>query len=378
MLKIVNLKKSFEADGEVVHALKGVSLNVEQGDFFTLLGPSGSGKSTVMRCIAGLEHPNEGEIYIGDQCVFSSSKQIMMPVNERPIGMVFQSYAIWPHMDVFGNVAFPLIYGNKGGRLGKEEIRSRVHEALRAVQMTDYADRPATMLSGGQQQRVALARAIVRKPRLLLLDEPLSNLDAKLREDMRVELKELTKAMGITTFFVTHDQIEALAMSDHIAVIMLGELVAEGKPQDVYVNSRTDAVAAFLGTNNLLEGAVISAAGKALTIDTEIGPLVIGSESDQREGHIKVAFRPEAVECKREHPNADHNVFEGTIKRTMFLGTFIDCEVQIGTKTLRSSLNTYSDLRVGEKIFVRLRPERCQVIGTANEALRRAVETATA
>ena len=362
MLRVVNIKKTFPVDqGVAVNALKGVNIEVPEGEFFTLLGPSGSGKSTAMRCIAGLEHPDEGEIYIGDQCVFSSKRKIAVPPDERPIGMVFQSYAIWPHMDVFHNVAFPLMYGSTGPKPSKEEIRSAVADALRLVQLAGYEDRPATQLSGGQQQRVALARAIVRRPRLLLLDEPLSNLDAKLREEMRVEMKEMTTKLGMTSFFVTHDQIEALALSDRIAVIMQGDLVEMGRPHDVYTQSHNKAVAAFLGTTNTLEGQV-TGTGSDTKIETEIGALTLGAREKLGSGRASVAIRPEAVDLLRENPGAGANVYQGTVKRTMFLGTFIDGEVQIGSKSLRVSFNPYNTFSPGEKVFVRIPPERCQLI----------------
>ena len=363
MLRVVNIKKTFAVDqGEQVNALKGVSIEVPNGEFFTLLGPSGSGKSTAMRCIAGLEHPDEGEIYIGEQCVFSSKRKIMVPPDERPIGMVFQSYAIWPHMDVFHNVAFPLMYGSSGPKPSKEEIRNSVDEALKLVQLAGYGDRPATQLSGGQQQRVALARAIVRRPRLLLLDEPLSNLDAKLREEMRVEMKEMTTKLGMTSFFVTHDQIEALALSDRIAVIMQGEIVEMGKPHEVYTRSENKLVAAFLGTTNTLEG-LITGTGSDTKLETEIGALTLGARQTMTSsGRASVAIRPEAVDCLREKPRDGANVYQGTVKRTMFLGTFIDGEVQIGSKSLRVSFNPYNTFSPGEKVYVHIPPERCQLI----------------
>ena len=356
MLRIVNLKKTFPVDKGRVAALKGVSLEVAGGDFFTLLGPSGSGKSTVMRCVAGLEHPDDGEIFIDGKCVFSAARHIAAPPEDRPIGMVFQSYAIWPHMDVFHNVAFPLMYGSSGKRMSRADVKQAVGEALSLVQMTGYEDRPATQLSGGQQQRVALARAIVRKPKLLLLDEPLSNLDAQLREEMRVELRELTRSLGITSFFVTHDQVEALAMSDKIAVIMAGELVETGAPHDVYVQSRNRKVATFLGVTNTLEGEVRNGA-----VQTTLGLLsVIGGTAD---GRAAIAIRPEAVRCSRERPSSGDNIFEGVINRVTFLGTFIDGEIQVGGHALRVSLSPYDAFAAGERVYIHIPAERLQLVG---------------
>src|SRR5262245_28701595 len=274
MLKIENLRKSFVVDKGEVRAVQNVSIDIAEGQFFTLLGPSGSGKSTTLRCIAGLEHREDGDIYIGNECVVSAKGQMLVPPQHRLIVMVFQSYAIWPHMDVFHNVAFPLLYGARGKKHSKSDVEKGVNEALAQVQMDGYASRPATQLSGGQQQRVALARALVRKPKLLLLDEPLSNLDAKLREEMRVELKEVARNVGITTFFVTHDQTEALALSDSIGVIMAGELVEMGAPYQMYVRPRNKLVAEFLGTANSLKGRVERSGDKG-AVETELGSISV-------------------------------------------------------------------------------------------------------
>ena len=362
MLSIRGLRKTFALGKGQVNALAGVSLEVAETDFFTLLGPSGSGKSTALRCVAGLEHPEQGEIIIGEKCVFSSERGIRVPPDERPIGMVFQSYAIWPHMDVFHNVAFPLLYGSKGRRPPREDIRKSVREALAKVQMEEYETRPATQLSGGQQQRVALARALVRKPRLLLLDEPLSNLDAKLREEMRVELKDLTRALGITSFFVTHDQLEALAMSDWIGVIMDGVLVETGRPDEVYKKSYDRRVAAFLGIANTFDGRVIAVTPQA-RLDTVMGPLALGTPDGLAvDTAAAIAVRPEAIMCSRTPPASKINVFEGTVRRATFLGTFVDGDVQVGEQTLRVSFNPYESFAPGEHVYVHIPPDRCQIL----------------
>ena len=362
MLRLQKLCKEFTVGKGAVQALQDVSLEVKEGDFFTLLGPSGSGKSTALRCVAGLENPDGGEIYIDDKCVYSSKRRILVPPDERPIGMVFQSYAIWPHLDVFRNVAFPLVHGSKGRRPAKDDIRERVDNALRLVQMDGYQSRPSTQLSGGQQQRVALARALVREPKLLLLDEPLSNLDAKLREEMRVELKDLTQNLGITSLFVTHDQLEALAMSQWIGVIIGGRLVENGRPHDVYVKSRNRLVAEFLGTANTFEGKVVGS-GSDTRLDTEIGELRIAAQDGlEPPPNVSVSVRPEAIQCSRERGNRSVNTFEGTIKRATFLGTFIDGEITVKNKVLRVSLNPYTPFAQGERVFVHIPPERCQVV----------------
>ena len=362
MLRLENLCKEYTVDEGTVQALQDVSLEVKEGDFFTLLGPSGSGKSTALRCVAGLETPDGGEIHIDGQCVYSSTRRILVPPDERPIGMVFQSYAIWPHLDVFHNVAFPLVHGSRGRRPAKDDIRERVDNALRLVQMDGYQSRPSTQLSGGQQQRVALARALVREPKLLLLDEPLSNLDAKLREEMRVELKELTQTLGITSLFVTHDQLEALAMSQWIGVIIGGRLVENGRPHDVYVKSRNRHVAEFLGTSNRFEGKMVGT-GSDTRLDTEIGELHIPHQDGQEPPRkLSVSVRPEAIQCSRKRGNKSVNIFEGTVKRATFLGTFIDGEVTVKNRVLRVSLNPYAPFAQGERVFVHIPPERCQVV----------------
>ena len=216
-LHVSHLYKQFQTDEEDVHAVEDVTFEVEAGSFFTLLGPSGCGKSTTLRCIAGLERPDSGDITLEGAVLVSNTLGVWVPPHKRPMGMVFQSYAIWPHMNVFDNVAFPLKQGPQ--KFSGSEVRDRVMRALALVHLDGLEKRPAPQLSGGQQQRLALARALVNEPKALLLDEPLSNLDAKLREQMRIELKQLTSSLGITTLFVTHDQLEALTLSDQVAVM---------------------------------------------------------------------------------------------------------------------------------------------------------------
>src|SRR3990170_936821 len=227
MISIRGLQKTFKAHQGRVDALKGIDLEVGEGEFCVLLGPSGCGKTTTLRCVAGLEKPDGGEIEISGTKVTSSSSRVHVPTEKRDIGMVFQSYAIWPHMNVFQNVAFPLV-----------------------------EDRPATDLSGGQQQRVAMARAVVTEPKILLMDEPLSNLDARLREQMRLELKKITQSVGVTTLYVTHDQAEALSLGDKVCVMHEGEIVQIGTPQDVYTRPANLFAAQFVGEMNFIRGKV--------------------------------------------------------------------------------------------------------------------------
>jgi iron(III) transport system ATP-binding protein len=238
MIRVENLVKVFRGShGEQVHALDGVSFSVHEGQFFTLLGPSGCGKTTLLRLIAGLENPQAGEIHIGGKLVCSADKKHFVPANERDIGMVFQSYAIWPHMSVFENVAFPLKVSKQ--RYDRNEIRNRVDRALATVRLDGYQDRPAPFLSGGQQQRLALARALVREPKIRLRDEPLSNLDAKFREQLRIELRQLQRQLGITTIYVTHDQAEALALSNTVAVMSRGKIIQQ--EAEIYEHPRPNS-----------------------------------------------------------------------------------------------------------------------------------------
>ena len=361
MLRTANLHKSFSLDKTHVRAVRDFSVEVAKGEFFSLLGPSGSGKSTVLRCIAGLEYPEAGEIHIGAECVFSSARGIVVPPDERPVGMVFQSYAIWPHMTVYDNVAFPLRYGVKKRPLARRALRREVEEALSLVRMEDLIDRPSTQLSGGQQQRVALARALVRKPALLLLDEPLSNLDAKLREETRLELRELTRTLDITTFFVTHDQIEALAVSDRIGVIMAGELVETGSPYDLYSRTQNRAVTAFLGITNTMEGHLFTS-GSDLVMETDIGRIRLNAARWGGIERATLVIRPEAVICSRERPTPDENVFEGTVTRASFLGHVIDGDIRIGDRQIRATLSPFDHFEVGERVYVRFPQERCNLV----------------
>ncbi|MGE3248085.1 MAG: ABC transporter ATP-binding protein, partial [Beijerinckiaceae bacterium] len=268
MLSVRSLNTEYQTQkGPPVKAAQDVSFEVPKGKFFTLLGPSGCGKTTTLRSIAGLERPTTGEIEVNSKIVYSSAKGIFIPPNRRNFGMVFQSYAIWPHMTVFANAAFPLEV--RKDRPSKQAIRDKVMGVLSAVQLDHLAERDATRLSGGQQQRLALARALVMEPELLLLDEPLSNLDAKLREAMRFELKRIQRDNGLTTIYVTHDQGEALALSHEIAVMSEGRIVQIGSPKAIYDHPRTKFVADFIGTTNFLDGAVKGESGSGrFAVDT--------------------------------------------------------------------------------------------------------------
>ncbi len=342
-LEIVGLTKLYPSlGGQRGSGVHPISFSLEPGTFFTLLGPSGCGKTTTLRCVAGLEQPDGGSVRLGDEYLFRADSQLNVPLNHRNIGMVFQSYAIWPHMTVFDNVAFPLRV-TKGQHHSGAEIERRVTEALRTVDMSEYARRSATQLSGGQQQRVALARAIVRQPRLLLLDEPLSNLDARLRDDMRNELKRLQRQLGITTIYVTHDQSEALDMSDTIAVVNHGHLVQIGPPREIYFKPRDTFVASFLGSMNLLDGRLAAGVAAETTAKVELSSgqsVVAHFPHAVPAGEVAVSVRPEAVELRRPEtaPPEGCNRFEGRIVSSGFLGNSSRYAVKVKDLTLQVSV----------------------------------------
>ena len=358
-VRVENLEKRYATDEGAVNAVRGVSFDVEDGQFFTLLGPSGCGKSTTLRCIAGLEKADGGEIAIGDMVVVSQSGA-QVPAHQRPIGMVFQSYAIWPHMDVFDNVAFPISRGK--GKLPKAEVRERVLEALSLVRLDGLERRPAPQLSGGQQQRLALARALVRQPKALLLDEPLSNLDAKLRDDMRVELKTLTERLNITTLFVTHDQLEALTLSDKIAVMRDGEIVQLGGPKDIYDDPNSRFTAEFIGTTNLLEGTVASIEGDAMRVETPQGALLCAALDSLAPGdRAAVAVRPANIGVSAERPEAD-NALEGVVETVVFLGDSHDCRVNVGGALIRAFVHASRSVQRGDKVYLTMSASDCRLL----------------
>src|SRR4051794_31790389 len=271
-------------------ALDGVSFTVEDGELFTLLGPSGCGKSTTLMSIAGFTQPESGRIAVGDETFFDASRKLNVPAERRNLGIVFQSYAVWPHMTVFDSLAFPL----KVRKLKRAAIDKRVREVLELVELGPYVDRYPHQLSGGQQQRVALGRALAYSPSVLLLDEPFSNLDAKLRERARAWVKELQQELGLTTIFVTHDQDEALSMSDRVVVMNFGEIQQIGSPEDVYRRPASRFVAEFVGRVNLIEGVVAGGANGHVEIAVADGQRLT-VPGNGATGDVTVAVRPEAV-----------------------------------------------------------------------------------
>jgi iron(III) transport system ATP-binding protein len=336
MLRIEQLAKTFSTSGDGVRALDGVSFEAPEGKLFTLLGASGCGKTTTLRSIAGLERPDSGRIDIGGVTVFDGATALFLPPHKRDLGMVFQSYAIWPHMTVFDNVAFPL----RVKRKRRAEIREAVGRTLATMNMEHLAERPATLLSGGQQQRLALARAIVGNPRLLLLDEPLSNLDAKLRERMRFELKRLQVETGITTVYVTHDQSEALALSDEIAVMHEGQIVQQGTPAEIYYRPATEYVADFIGSTNLIPATLVEGGGdgQLCTVDiagSRCSGQLCGTASAGDD--VAIAVRPESIGLALASATgrAEHAALRGVVRSSVFLGESTDFLVAAADTEIR-------------------------------------------
>jgi iron(III) transport system ATP-binding protein len=350
--------------GQVIRAAQDVSFEVQEGKLFTLLGPSGCGKTTTLRSIAGLETPKSGEITVRGQPVYSSERGIFVAPHRRNFGMVFQSYAIWPHMSVYQNAAFPLEV--RGGKSSRKDITEKVMHVLRAVALDDLADRAATKLSGGQQQRLALARALVMEPQLLLLDEPLSNLDAKLRERMRFELKRMQREFGLTTIYVTHDQSEALALSHMIAVMNEGRIVQIGTPRDIYERPSDRFVADFVGTANFINAVVVAAGAEGrCRVHTALGELNVQCvERLTTNDAVVVSVRPEDVELSEDpHPRTDGDKFcTGVVEAKVFLGDCLDFRINIDDFILLARAHPSLRTPVGDRVHVRMRAEKCVAV----------------
>ncbi len=352
-LEVRGLVKRFGND----RAVDDVSFSAPKGSFLTLLGPSGCGKTTTLMSIAGLHRIDAGLIRVGGLTYTSPAEGIFLPPEKRDIGMVFQSYAIWPHMTVTQNVAYPL----EIRKVDRTEIDERVAAVLRLVGLGDMADKLATQLSGGQQQRAALARAIVSRPRLLLFDEPLSNLDLKLREQMRIELKRIQHEVGITSVYVTHDQSEALVMSDQIIVMSKGHIEQTGGPRDIYTQPVNGYVSNFIGVANLLKGRVVTVTGPGRgRVEVEEGGKRIqlacrlGQGVAQGDAAI-LSVRPENVRALRQ--NGAEPCLEGEVIEAIFLGNYVDCRVQWGGFEWKVLAHPRMRLRKGEKVYLSLDPE---------------------
>ena len=333
-IKIDKIRKCFGN----VEVLKEFNQVFEDKEFVTLLGPSGCGKTTMLRMLAGFEKPTSGTITIDDKVV--SSDKTFVPPEKRDIGMVFQSYAVWPHMTVFDNIAYPL----KIKKVPKDVIKQKVEAIMEVVHLSQYADRIPSQLSGGQQQRVALGRALVAEPNLLLLDEPLSNLDAKLRESMRFEIKAIQKKLGITVVYVTHDQVEAMTMSDKVIVINDGVIQQVGHPMDIYRKPANQFVAAFVGKIDFIKG--VSENGKITITGTD---QVLDYDGELK-GNVVVAVRPESIHLSRESGK-----LHGVMDNKTFMGDVNDCYVRLPNgKGIRviAPPETYDEYEIGEEIFI--------------------------
>ena len=358
-LNISNMTKSY---GNTV-AVDDVSFEVKDGEMLTLLGPSGCGKTTTLRVVAGLEKPEGGEVYLGDRLLCSIEKRVIVPPNKRGMGMVFQSYAVWPHMTIFENIAFPL----KLQKLPMARIKEMVTQVLALVGLQDIEEnRGATLLSGGQQQRVALARALVFTPEVLLLDEPLSNLDAKLRAQMRLELKSLQQRIGITCIFVTHDQLEAMVLSDRLAVMNHGKIEQLGTPRELYETPKSKFVVDFIGQANHLSGEALedSSGGKCLVRTTKTETKTEGEvlhgvalENISQGREVTLLIRPEDITLHRQHPGERINLLSAKVKIVSYLGDQMHYVLSLGDETLDVFTPPSQKLGPWDTVFVELDPK---------------------
>jgi ABC-type Fe3+/spermidine/putrescine transport system ATPase subunit len=348
VLSLRGVTKNYER----LTVVRQVSMEIRKGEIFTLLGPSGCGKTTTLRLIAGLERLEEGDIRYNGRVIASKATGVYVPPHKRNIGMVFQSYAIWPHLTVFDNVAYPL----DARGVDRKTIRKKVGRILELVGLDGFEDRPGPLLSGGQQQRVALARALVYEPDLLLLDEPFSNLDVKLREQMRVEIKLLQRQIGISILLVTHDQVEAMSLSDKIAVMNAGEIIQVASPLALYQAPDTPFVRDFLGKSALLKGKVV---GKDPGGRTKVALHGSGAVFTAPTGHlfdaaqgaeVVVSARPEDASLEMGHSDGMDNRLNGTIKALLFAGDRVECHVQSGEYHLVTYLPRRIACREGQEV----------------------------
>jgi ABC-type Fe3+/spermidine/putrescine transport system ATPase subunit len=359
-VRLAGLWKTYS--GGASAAVKDLSLDVLHGEILTLLGPSGCGKTTTLRMVAGLETPDAGDIFFGEHAVVISSQQMSLPPNKRNVGMVFQSYAIWPHMTVAENVAFPL----KARRFPKNEIKDRVLRALDLVGLTGYEDRPGPLLSGGQQQRVAFARALVTEPRVLLLDEPFSNLDAKLREQMRISVKLLQKRLNIAMLFVTHDQIEALSLSNRIALMNFGVVQQQGDPRLLYEKPVNEFVRDFVGRTLLFKGTVQTSnpSGQmAIALAGARDCVVFGrcyNPGGMKNGEsVYIGVRPEDVDIQPAlGAEAPAGMIGGITQAALFVGERIEYQVEVdGQGVIMIYGERHRPIDEGGKVWLKLRPD---------------------
>lgn len=350
----LQLKQLVKTYGSV-RAIDNLNLDVRDGELVTLLGPSGCGKTTTLRSISGFLNPDSGSIYIGSRNITS------IPPEKRKIGLVFQNYALWPHMTIYQNLAF----GMQIKKMPKNDIRNKVEEVLSVVQLQGFEDRYPRQLSGGQQQRVALARAIGMEPEILLLDEPLSNLDALLREQMRFEIAQLHKRLGLTTIYVTHDQTEAMVISDRIVILKDGKIMQEGPPKEIYLEPANKFVAGFMGATLFLKGTVKGKKDSYLHVRTTDKLDIYGRGADLAEGtEVSVALRPEAIaiaEGRQGNPE-EINSFNGTVTQAYFVGEGVDYQLKVHETIIRAKQESTVMLPVGTQVRVTVNPDRVPVL----------------
>ncbi|MBP1155401.1 MULTISPECIES: ABC transporter ATP-binding protein [unclassified Paenibacillus] len=360
ILTLERISKYFESN----KAVDELSLEIKQGEIFTLLGPSGCGKTTTLRQVAGLEQPDEGKISFRNTILASPSDKIFVPPYKRNMGMVFQSYAIWPHLTIFETVAYPL----RARRIPGTERRKRVMDILELVGLGGLENRPGPALSGGQQQRVALARALVYEPEILLLDEPFSNLDVKLREQMRVELKLLQRRVGVTVLLVTHDQLEALSLSDRIAIMNKGRVEQVGIPKTLYEHPRSSFVRDFVGASVIMPGKIVETSNneetKILLSGKSNKTLVSRNHSMSKAimaQEIVIAIRPEDISILSDLEQSKGNELEGTINALLFVGDRYECHIQLGDTSVLVYAPRNQRLAEGQSVRLYFPPEAVTV-----------------
>jgi iron(III) transport system ATP-binding protein len=356
-LRIKNLIKKF---GEV-KAADNFCLDIDEGEFVALVGPSGCGKTTTLRCIAGFIDPDDGEIILNDRVI--STNKFVLPPEQRNMAMVFQSYAVWPHKTVYKNISF----GLELRKLPKSEVRDRVMKSLELTKLTGLENRYPNELSGGQQQRVALARGLVVEPDVLLLDEPLSNLDAILREEMRFDLREIQQKLKITSIYVTHDQTEAMVIADRIVVMNEGRIDQIGSAENIYHSSKSKFVASFVGTTNLLRGTLQKKDESFVEVRTEKGMVLRVKKGEENalpeiDSNILISVRPESIEIEPSKIEKADNLYRGKVVQKTFLGSFYDYRINVEKEVLRVQTSSHKDLNVDSEVWVYIDPVLCNYL----------------
>ena len=370
ILDIRQLEAKFNLRDSVVHALRGINLEIEEGEFFVLLGPSGCGKTTMLRSIAGLERPSTGSIRIDGNSVFDTASGLFVPPDRRPIAMVFQSYAIWPHMDVYENIAFPLRRGRT--KMADNDVRERVGQVLEMLGMGEMAQRPVITLSGGQQQRVALARALALRPRVLLMDEPLSNLDLKLQIRLRAQMRDLMHELRLTTVHVTHNQAEALETGDRIAVMEQGKIVQLDDPQTIYHRPENEFVARFLGDMNIFPAQFNANNGALVTVGTPFGTLRAQSTSRASFAvgeNCVFGIRPEDIEISDVVADETSNTLQGTVIASNYVGEGFVYTVEVAGEPIRVKCHHLNSIKQGDHVHLRFPPNLTVVVTPAENLL---------